>query len=139
MVPSYLIDYTKLSPIQMGQVTSAIGFGGFFGQLVLPGASDLIGRKSTAVVGFLVGAVFIYAFAHAGRLRSAVCAAVYRLLFLFRVARSDHWAFGGGSGPRGPDFLDDRSDRRFRGRFLAAELHPCLPDTSLNASASNTH
>jgi predicted MFS family arabinose efflux permease len=78
MVPSYLIDYTKLSPTQMGQVTSAIGFGGFLGQLVLPGASDLIGRKSTAVIGFLVGAVFIYAFAHAGSSPGAL----FMLLFI---------------------------------------------------------
>jgi predicted MFS family arabinose efflux permease len=78
MVPSYLIDYTKLSSTQMGQVTSAIGFGGFLGQLVLPGASDLIGRKSTAVIGFLVGAVFIYAFAHAG----SSPAPLFMLLFI---------------------------------------------------------
>jgi predicted MFS family arabinose efflux permease len=66
MVPSYLIDFVKLSQTQMGFVTSAIGFGGFLGQLVLSGASDLIGRKIVAVVGFLAGAVFIYGFAHAG-------------------------------------------------------------------------
>jgi predicted MFS family arabinose efflux permease len=65
MVPSYLIDYVKLSTAQMGFVTSAIGFGGFLGQLALPGASDLIGRKSVAILGFFIGAVFLYAFAHA--------------------------------------------------------------------------
>lgn len=66
MVPSYLVDYVKLSQTQMGYVTSAIGFGGFLGQLGLSGASDLVGRKSVAVVGFLAGAIFIYEFAHAG-------------------------------------------------------------------------
>jgi predicted MFS family arabinose efflux permease len=66
MVPSYLIDYEKLSTAQMGFVTSAIGFGGFLGQLGLPGVSDLIGRKSVAVLGFLIGAIFLYAFAHGG-------------------------------------------------------------------------
>jgi predicted MFS family arabinose efflux permease len=66
MVPSYLIDYVKLSTAQMGYVTSAIGFGGFLGQLGLPGVSDIVGRKSVAILGFLIGAIFIYAFAHGG-------------------------------------------------------------------------
>ncbi len=66
MVPSYLVDYLKLSTAHMGFVTSAIGFGGFLGQLVLPGLSDLLGRKTVAVMGFLIGAIFVYAFAHGG-------------------------------------------------------------------------
>jgi MFS family permease len=66
MVPSYLVDYVKLSTAHMGFVTSAIGFGGFLGQMVLPGLSDLIGRKTVAVMGFLFGAIFVYAFAHGG-------------------------------------------------------------------------
>jgi MFS family permease len=66
MVPSYLVDYLKLSTAHMGFVTSAIGFGGFLGQMVLPGLSDLLGRKSVAVMGFLIGAIFVYAFAHGG-------------------------------------------------------------------------
>lgn len=66
MVPSYLVDYVKLSQTQMGYVTSAIGFGGFLGQLALAGISDLMGRKVVAVVGFLIGAIFVYAFAQAG-------------------------------------------------------------------------
>jgi len=66
MVPSYLVDYLKLSTAHMGFVTSAIGFGGFLGQLVLPGLSDLLGRKTVAVLGFLLGAIFVYAFAHGG-------------------------------------------------------------------------
>jgi MFS family permease len=66
MVPSYLVDYLKLSTAHMGFVTSAIGFGGFLGQMVLPGLSDLLGRKSVSVLGFLIGAIFVYAFAHGG-------------------------------------------------------------------------
>ena len=66
MVPSYLTDYVKLSSTQMGFVTSAIGFGGFAGQLVLPALSDLAGRKIVTVLSFLVGAVFVYAFARTG-------------------------------------------------------------------------
>jgi predicted MFS family arabinose efflux permease len=78
MVPSYLVDYVKLGTAQMGFVTSAIGFGGFLGQLALPGVSDLIGRKSVAVLGFLIGAIFLYAFAHA----SATPAMLFGLLFV---------------------------------------------------------
>jgi MFS family permease len=50
----------------MGFVTSAIGFGGFFGQFGLPGLSDLFGRRPLAVLGFALGAVFLFAFIHAG-------------------------------------------------------------------------
>ena len=50
MAPNYLVDYLKLSVQQMGFVTSAIGFGGFLGQVVLPGLSDVIGRKTVAIL-----------------------------------------------------------------------------------------
>jgi predicted MFS family arabinose efflux permease len=66
LIPSYLTDYLKLTRAQMGFVTSAIGFGGFFGQFGLPGLSDLLGRKIMAVVGFAVGAVFLYLFIKTG-------------------------------------------------------------------------
>ena len=66
LAPSYLTDYLKLSRAQMGFVTSAIGFGGFFGQFGLPGLSDLFGRKLMAIIGFLGGALFLYFFIHTG-------------------------------------------------------------------------
>jgi predicted MFS family arabinose efflux permease len=66
MIPNYLVDYLKLSTAQMGFVTSAIGFGGFAGQLALPGLSDIVGRKLIAVLGFIVGALFLYAFMQTG-------------------------------------------------------------------------
>ena len=66
MIPNYLVDYLKLSTAQMGFVTSAIGFGGFAGQLALPGVSDIVGRKLIAVLGFIVGALFLYAFMQTG-------------------------------------------------------------------------
>ena len=66
MMPNYLTDYLKLSTTQMGFVTSAIGFGGFLGQMVMPGISDLVGRKIVAVLGFLIGAIFVYIFMHTG-------------------------------------------------------------------------
>jgi predicted MFS family arabinose efflux permease len=66
MVPNYLVDYLKLSLQQMGFVTSAIGFGGFLGQVVLPGLSDFLGRKAVSLAGFILGAALLYAFAHIG-------------------------------------------------------------------------
>jgi predicted MFS family arabinose efflux permease len=66
MVPNYLVDYLKLSVPQMGFVTSSIGFGGFLGQVILPGASDVLGRKTVSVLGFLLGALFLYAFMQIG-------------------------------------------------------------------------
>jgi predicted MFS family arabinose efflux permease len=78
MIPSYLVDYLKLSTTQMGFVTSAVGFGGFLGQLVLPGLSDLWGRKVMAVLGFAVGALFLYAFMRTG----AVPTTLFGLLFV---------------------------------------------------------
>jgi predicted MFS family arabinose efflux permease len=66
MAPNYLVDYLKLDVQQMGFVTSAIGFGGFLGQVVLPGASDVLGRKTVAILGFALGAVFLYWFAKTG-------------------------------------------------------------------------
>lgn len=66
LVPTYLVEYLRLTPQQMGIVTSALGFGGFFGQFGLPGLSDLFGRRLVAIVGFVGAAVSLYAFARTG-------------------------------------------------------------------------
>jgi predicted MFS family arabinose efflux permease len=66
MMPSYLMDYLKLSPSQMGLVMSAIGFGGFFGEFALPGLSDFLGRKVVAIATFIVGLVLVRIFAATG-------------------------------------------------------------------------
>lgn len=66
MVPSYLVDYLGLSATQMGFVTSAIGLGGFLGFFGLPGLSDLFGRRVMAVIGFTVGALFLWLFSRTG-------------------------------------------------------------------------
>lgn len=60
--PAYLTGYLKLTDQQMGFVASAIGFGGFAGQWGLPWASDFLGRRLMAILGFLVGAVFLVLF-----------------------------------------------------------------------------
>jgi MFS family permease len=46
----------------MGFVTSALGFGGFVGQFAVPGISDKLGRKLTAVLAFLGAAVTVWLF-----------------------------------------------------------------------------
>jgi MFS family permease len=66
MMPTYLIDFLKLSPTQMGFVSSAIGFGGFLGQFGLPAISDLIGRKMAVLGAFVLAAIFLWTFAHTG-------------------------------------------------------------------------
>jgi MFS family permease len=65
-VPVYLVEHLKLSPMEMGLITSAIGFGGFIGQWGLPWLSDYFGRRVMAVGGFLGGTVFLFAFIQTG-------------------------------------------------------------------------
>jgi len=60
--PIYLADYLKLPPMQVGLVTSAIGFGGFVGLWMLPALSDIFGRRVMAILGFAGGAAFTYCF-----------------------------------------------------------------------------
>lgn len=64
--PLYLIEHLHLTPIQMGIVTSAIGFGGFCGQWGLPALSDYIGRRAAATAGFGLGALFLLVFMMTG-------------------------------------------------------------------------
>lgn len=66
MLPNYLIDYVHLTPQQMGFVTSALGFGGFVGQFAVPGVSDLLGRRLTAVLTFVAAALGVWGLMHIG-------------------------------------------------------------------------
>jgi MFS family permease len=66
MVPVYLINVLSLTPAQMGVVTSAIGFGGFFGQFGWPGLSDRFGRKPLAILGFVGATACVWWFAKTG-------------------------------------------------------------------------
>jgi predicted MFS family arabinose efflux permease len=65
MAPSYLTDYLKLSPQNMGVVFSAVGFGGAIGQFAMPTVSDFIGRKLATLFSYILAAVFTYLFAQA--------------------------------------------------------------------------
>ena len=50
LLPSYLTDHLGLSLEAMALVISAIGFGGFVGQLIIPGLSDRFGRKPVVLL-----------------------------------------------------------------------------------------
>jgi predicted MFS family arabinose efflux permease len=66
MMPSYLTGFLKMDSQQMGFVTSAIGFGGFLGQFGVPAISDLLGRRTVAVLAFTLAAIFLWFFIHTG-------------------------------------------------------------------------
>ncbi len=66
LVPVYLTNVLRLSATQMGAVTSAIGFGGFFGQFGWPGLSDRYGRKPLAILGFVGATIAVWWFARIG-------------------------------------------------------------------------
>jgi MFS family permease len=66
MVPVYLDSVLGLSLAERGLVTSAIGFGGFFGQFGWPGLSDRFGRKPLAIIGFVVATLTVFWFAQIG-------------------------------------------------------------------------
>jgi predicted MFS family arabinose efflux permease len=65
-MPVYLENVVGLSLAEMGVVTSAVGFGGFFGQFGWAGVSDKLGRKPVAIIGFAAAAVCLYWFLQVG-------------------------------------------------------------------------
>lgn len=60
MMPNYLTDYLHLSIEQMGFVMSAVGLGGFVGQLILPGLSDRFGRKPIMIFAYLAAGLSLW-------------------------------------------------------------------------------
>jgi MFS family permease len=81
LVPSYLTDFLGLSVQQMGLVTSAIGFGGFVGYILVPGLSDRVGRKVALSTSFVIAAVFLLLFARVG----ATPVLLFALLFVIAI------------------------------------------------------
>lgn len=77
MVPVYLVNFLGLTPTEMGVVTSAIGFGGFFGQFGWPGLSDRFGRKPLAIVGFIGATLAVVWFANIGASIPALFVALF--------------------------------------------------------------
>jgi MFS family permease len=65
LVPSYLTDYLHLTPVTMGLVISAMGWGGFLGEVGVAGVSDYIGRRVATVVAFIGSLIGIWMFFHA--------------------------------------------------------------------------
>jgi MFS family permease len=66
MVPSYLVDYLKLSPERMGIIISALGAGGCAGNFLLPMVSDYIGRKMTVFCASIISSVSVLVLIHIG-------------------------------------------------------------------------
>lgn len=62
VLPTYLQNYLGLTQGQALTVASGLGFGGFVGQFGVPGLSDMFGRKTMAIVGFLGAALSVYFF-----------------------------------------------------------------------------
>ena len=81
MLPNYLVDYLKLTPQQMGFVTSAIGFGGFFGQFGVPGLSDIFGRRIMAVLSFLGTTAMIWVLIGVGPNTATLFAVMFVISF----------------------------------------------------------
>jgi len=63
LTPVYLTDAIHLSGTQMGFVMSGLGLGGFLGQIVLCGVSDMVGRRPAVSTGFLLAAIALILFA----------------------------------------------------------------------------
>jgi MFS family permease len=82
LLPTYLTDAPvmnkSLSPQQIGFIASALGFGGFVGQFGVPGISDMLGRRITAVLAFIGSAVTLYLFMQIGPTPSSL----FGMLFL---------------------------------------------------------
>lgn len=66
MMPNYLTDYLHLEVQQMGFVMSAIGLGGFLGQLVMPALSDRIGRRPVVLLSFVATGLSIWLLSRTG-------------------------------------------------------------------------
>lgn len=65
-IPNYLVDHLHVSTVQMGVITSGLGFGGFTGGIVMPALSDHIGRRAAAIVCFAGAAAMLYGFIRTG-------------------------------------------------------------------------
>ena len=62
MVPNYLVDVLHIDTQVMGFVLSSMGMGGCIGQLVLPGLSDRIGRKTVVLICYVATFVSLFIF-----------------------------------------------------------------------------
>lgn len=81
MLPMYLENYLKLNSMQMGVVVSAIGFGGFLGQFLVPTLSDWMGRRVTCILAFIGSSIFILSFMNTGAIVTTLFMNIFVLSF----------------------------------------------------------
>jgi MFS family permease len=77
-MPNYLVDYLKLPLDRMASVMSAIGFGATLGTLLLPWASDRLGRKRVLALASVGACLSLLLLENTG----AVVGALFAFLFL---------------------------------------------------------
>jgi predicted MFS family arabinose efflux permease len=80
-MPNYLTDYLHLPLPQMARVMSAIGLGAMAGTLLLPWASDKIGRKPVMLISGLGVLCSLVALANTGPEPGALFAALFMVHF----------------------------------------------------------
>jgi MFS family permease len=81
LFPSYLLDFLRLTPPQMGVVMSAIGIGAAAGTLLLPALSDWTGRKPIMLAATLGTALSLLCLAHLGPAPAWLFAALFCVHF----------------------------------------------------------
>jgi MFS family permease len=85
MLPLYLTNAPvmnkQLSPQQIGFIASALGFGGFVGQFGVPGISDVLGRRLTAMIAFAGAAVTLWLFMGLGPTPGSLFAVLFLVSF----------------------------------------------------------
>jgi predicted MFS family arabinose efflux permease len=81
LIPSYLTTVVGVSVTNMGLIASAIGFGGFTGQVTLAGLSDLWGRRTMLIVESLGAAVCLMFITQVGDSPTALFAILFGASF----------------------------------------------------------
>lgn len=85
MLPLYLTNAPvmnhQLSPQQIGFIASALGFGGFVGQFGVPGISDVLGRRLTAMISFAGAAATLWFFMKLGPTPGSLFAVLFLVSF----------------------------------------------------------
>src|SRR5262252_6903937 len=70
-----------LNQQQIGFIASALGFGGFVGQFGVPGISDFLGRRTTAVLSFIGAAVTLWIFMQQGPTPTSLFVVLFLISF----------------------------------------------------------
>ncbi|BCW58575.1 MFS transporter [Arthrobacter sp. StoSoilB20] len=81
LIPSYLTSVVGVSVTNMGLIASAIGFGGFAGQVALAGLSDLWGRRTLLIAEGAGAAVCLMFITAVGNSPTALFAILFGAAF----------------------------------------------------------